>query len=528
VAFVWDGEKQDNSDIYVKLIGAPGHLRLTSHPAAEFSPAWSPDGRWIAFLRELSAGKAAVLLVPALGGPERKLAETHPKIGLQYSYLAWSPEGSSLVMTDRVSSDEPVGLFLLSVETGEKRRLTSPPANSVGDGSPAFSPDGHTLAFSRSSMISIGDLYLLALSDSLQPVGEAKRLTFDNRYTFSPAWTADGREIIFASGQSGNSSLWRIAASGSGKPQRLASLGEDAHEPAIARQGSRLAYTRQLWDSNIWRVGVAGPQGKPSPPTSFISSTRVDASPQFSPDGKRIAFASGRSGRSGGYEVWVCGSDGSGAVQLTSLGAEAGTPRWSPDGERIAFDSNVDGQWEVYVISADGGRPQRLTSKPSLDAAPSWSRDGKWVYFASNRSGENQVWKMPANGGEAVQVTRKGGYAAFESPEGKWLYYAKGWSDTSLWKVPVQGGEETQVVDSLSYFANFAVVNEGIYFLPSPDSAGSSSIQFFSFATRKIKQIATIDRPVAYGMSVSADRRWILYSQHDQLGSDLMLVENFQ
>jgi eukaryotic-like serine/threonine-protein kinase len=527
VTFVWDGEKQDNRDIYIKLIGGGPPLPLTHHPAADFSPAWSPDGRSIAFLRELSGGRAAVLLIPALGGPERKLAEPGPVTDLPGPYLAWSPNGNCLAITEKVPGNEPAGLFLLSIETGEKRRLTSPPANSVGDGSLAFSPDGHTLAFSRSSGIGISDLYLLALSDSLQPVGEVKRLTFDNRNTFSPTWTADGREIIFASGQFGsNVSLWRLAGSGSGKPQRLASLGEDAYELTIARQGRRLAYTRQVSDTNVYRVGVAGPQGKPSPPTSFISSTRPDGNPQFSPDGKRIVFASGRSSRTG-FEIWVCDSDGSGAVQLTSFGAHSGTPRWSPDGERIGFDSNVEGQWEVYVVSANGGRPQRLTSNPASDDSPSWSRDGKWVYFASNRSGAHQVCKMPANGGEAVPVTRKGGYSGFESPDGKWLYYAKDFSATSLWKVPVQGGEETQVVESLRDYSTFAVADEGIYFIPRPDSVAGSSIQFFSFANGEIRVLATLEKPAAPGLTVSPDRQWILYSQEDQLGSDLMLVENF-
>jgi Tol biopolymer transport system component len=185
-----------------------------------------------------------------------------------------------------------------------------------------------------------------------------------------------------------------MPASGSGKPRRLPSIGEVGSEPALSRQGQRLAYSHALANEHIWRLGV-GPKGKAGPPTSFISSTRDDGSPEFSPNGKRIAFASNRSSRS--FEIWVCNSDGSGAQQLTTMDTGSGFPRWSPDGERIAFDSNVDGQYEVYVISANGGKPQRLTSNPSTDAVPSWSGDGKWIYFASDRTGENQVWKIPSS-----------------------------------------------------------------------------------------------------------------------------------
>ena len=124
VAFCWDGEKQDNTDIYVKLVGPGRPLRLTTNPAEDCRPAWSPDGRSIAFLRQLPGGRAEVRLIPALGGPERKLAET-PNASWA---PAWSPDGKWLVIVDKDSAAEPDALFLLSIESGEKKRLTSPSA----------------------------------------------------------------------------------------------------------------------------------------------------------------------------------------------------------------------------------------------------------------------------------------------------------------------------------------------------------------------------------------------------------------
>jgi Tol biopolymer transport system component len=128
-----------------------------------------------------------------------------------------------------------------------------------------------------------------------------------------------------------------------------------------------------------------------------------------------------------------------------------------------------------------------------------------------------------------VRVTRKGGFAALESPDGQWVYYTKSIGATSLWKVPREGGEETQVLESV-YEQAFAIVKEGIYFIPKPDSAGRYSIQFFNFATKRIRSITTIERPEYSGvvLSVSSNGRWILYSQIDQVGSDLMLVEHFK
>jgi hypothetical protein len=134
---------------------------------------------------------------------------------------------------------------------------------------------------------------------------------------------------------------------------------------------------------------------------------------------------------------------------------------------------------------------------------------------------------MPVNGGEAVRVTRAGGYAPFESPDGRAVYYIKGDKEvTSLCKVPVDGGEESQVLGSI-WAHNFAVANRGIYFIPGPDRVGRFFIHFFSFATGQVKQIAGIQKQPLYGFSVSPDERCILYTQVDQTGSDLMLVENF-
>jgi Tol biopolymer transport system component len=524
VAFVWNGEKQDNFDIYVKLIGSGPPLRLTTHPSRDLSPAWSPDGRSICFLRFLSTGKYAVLSIPALGGPERKMADLVSG-ATRTPRVSWSPNGNFLAISDKVSTNEPASLFLLSTETDEKRRLTSPPENWLSDDDPAFSPDGHTLAFIRSGGYSSGELYLLALSDSFTPIGAPKRLIFENRAMYAPAWTPDGREIIFASGEEGNT-LWRMAAFGSGKPQRLAGIGEAGSQPAISRQGHRLAYTRSLQDEDIWRVGVARSRSEDSQPTTFISSTRVDGTPQFSPDGKKIAFGSGRSSRSG-YEIWVCNSDGSGAVQLTSLGAESATPRWSPDAERIAFDSNVDGQFEIYVINSNGGRPQRLTSNPATDAVPSWSRDGKWIYFNSNRDGDEQIWKMPSGGGEPTRLTRRGGETAFESADGKSVYYTMARFMGGLWRVAVDGGEETEVLESVVRRC-FTVSDEGIYFISGPAGESDFLIQFFRFASGEIKPIAAIGKGRPFGFTTSPDGQWFLYSQMDLRGSDLILVENFR
>jgi Tol biopolymer transport system component/DNA-binding winged helix-turn-helix (wHTH) protein len=547
VAFVRDEAIGSNSHshIYVKLIGTGGSpLQLTTDPASDYNPAWSPDGRYIAFLRNLSRGKNAVLLIPALGGPERKIAEV-PREEFRTAFffcthLTWSPDGNSLVISDRDSPKEPAGLFLLAIDTGEKRRLTSPPSQVRGDRCPAFSPDGRTLAFSRAVDI-MDDLYLLAISDGLKAVGEAKRIELGKLSGYAPAWTEDGREIVFWNAR--QSGLWRISVPGSAgqstKPQRLAALGENAASPAISRRGHRLAYSSVSIHSSIWRIAAPGGSkvrdeksaGSVNGDTPFIYSTRDDTSPEFSPDGKRIAFMSNRSGD---LEIWVCDSDGSNPVQLTSFrGPNVSTPRWSPDGGRIAFDSDAEGGEDVWMIGANGGKPVRMTTHPLNDGDPSWSRDGRWIYFDSDRTGERQVWKIPADGGEAMQVTWGGGSAPLESPDGKFLYHTKALANTSLWRTPVEGGQTTKVLEGLSNYLNLAIVDEGIYFVPQQGMASGYSIQFLNLGTNQIRRIANFEKPLDLyvdvgGLAYAPDGRWILYTQVAQAGAELRLVENFR
>ncbi len=525
IAFVWNGEKEDNSDIYVKMIGAEQPLRLTSDPAPDTDPTWSPDTRYVAFLRQ-SAENGGVFVIPSLGGAERKLADLFPYrpvvIG---NTLSYSPDGKLLAAPDKNSQQQPFSIVSISTETGEKTKLTAPAAGSVGDFFPAFSPDQKTLAFVRSVSIATADIYLLSLAG-----GEPARLTFDNTSIRGLSWNSDGKEIVFASRRGGSIyNLWKVSTAG-GQPERLTAGDRDVYSPTISRRGNRLSYTQSMMDGNIWRIGLHGSKGQESPPVKLISSTQEDSGPQYSPDGKRIVFASRRSGS---FEIWVCDAEGSNPRQLTNIGGPlTGTPRWSPDGRQIAFDSWIEGNADIYVINSDGGKPRRLTYDADEDITPSWSRDGRWVYFGCTRSGSMQIWKVPAEGGTAVQVTRQGGFEGFESTDGKYFYYSKGRAMPGIWRVPVAGGEESPVLDQhrAGMWRYWAITDQGIYFATA-EIASHPLVEFFNFTTGKITQIAKLDVPLFKtdpGLAVSPDGQWLLVVQMDQSGSDLVMAEDFR
>jgi Tol biopolymer transport system component len=530
VAFAWNGEKQDNFDIYVKQIGEGTLLRLTSDPRPDLSPAWSPDGRTIAFLRLNSDEKGEILLMPSVAaGPARSLAAVTAPLTLypQSKFIAWSPDSKWLVVSDAPSYGGVMSLFLLSVETGEKRRITLPP-NEYDDVDPSFSPDMRHLTFARytGGGGASSDLYILNLSPDLQPKGPPERLTFYNRHLASPVWASDGRSILFTRTElAGNHGIWRINLS-SRKIEPLPLSADSSSALDLSRRGRRLVYTREISNTNVWAADLPPPKsssGWRSNPKPWMGTLR-GGNPQFSPDGQQIAFQSDSSGTG---EIWICDRDGSHARQLTHMGAiVSGYARWSPDGKNIVFHSRPKGLASLYVISVEGGLARRLDTGEVDDVGPSWSRDGKWIYFTSRETGDAQVWKMPASGGPKVQVTKRGGYVPFESADGQYLYYVT--PQNALWRLPLAGGEETQVLSDLAPSGSaYALGKQGIYFIRATGQGGGQELAFLPFATRQISPVVTIPRSVTDGLALSPDERLILYSQIDQVGSDLMLVENF-
>lgn len=520
IAFVWNGDKADNKDIYVKILGTSNPLRLTTDPAAEVGPAWSPDGRFIAYTR-LSTSGNAIYIVPAIGGPARKVYSLADPTSWEYSGLTWSNDGKNLIFPDRPTPDAPSALFSLALDSLSRTRLTSPPAGWDGDWTPVISPNGTKIAFIRSPEGSVRDVYVMDAQG-----GEARRLTFDRRLVVGVTWTADSRDVVFSSNREGEFALWKVPVSG-GTVQRVTVGDDNSYSPAISRQGNLLAYSHGNGRWDIIRVDLRSSARKVLT-DQLLSSNEQDSAPQFSPDGKRIAF---QSWRSGSQEIWTCSADGSDPAQLTSFGgALTGSPRWSPDGHQIAFDSRPDGHAHIYLTSPDGGTPRPITRGESNDIVPSWSPDGGTIYFGSNRSGTYQIWKILLAGGTPQRVTSQGGMIAQVSPDGQWIYYSKP-QTSGLWRIPMAGGGEQRVLASPrdGFQGYWTLTKTGIYYLNSNDPHGSIDFASYASPNHDVKVHFLENEPTLLsGLSVSPDGRWLIYADMAEAGSNITLVENFR
>ena len=525
VAFSWNGPNEENFDIYVKLVGPGEPVRLTTDPSRETSPTWSPDGRQIAFIRYSTGFHAAIFLIPALGGgAERKLADLNFLVLRQRATLGWTPDGKYVAVGASFGASEPAGIWLISAETGERRNLTKSNTPLMVDYGPVFSPRGRSLAFIRATSFSSGDLYLQRLTDGFMPAGDPVPITSDHVRIESAAWV-DNDRIVYATGLVRGLQRLRVTEIGArgATVTRTADFGEGAVDLTISRNG-RLVYARQVEDTNVWRLELSAYGA--AMPERIIASTLNDYTPAYSPDGRKIAFTSTRSGVE---EIWVADSDGSHAVQVTSMGSgHTANPRWSLDGRTIVFNS-----WhprsDLYLLDVGSGSVKQLSADPADEVEPSWSRDGKWIYCASNRTGRLEVYRLPAGGGPLTGLTHNGGGHAEESADQKWVYYAKDTNfPTAIWRVPVDGGEEERVLSGLTYTTNFAVIETGIYLLSPKQGRNGTTLEFYDFASGKRKTVTTFDKRHSVGIALSPDQRYLLYSIVDRESTNLMLVDGFR
>ena len=513
LAYSWNGSEGNENDIYVRLIGTGEPLRLTNTKANEQYPTFSPDGSHIAFVRGKFGKPGEVMLIPSLGGAERRIRRLFSG---NYS-ISYSPDGQNIAVIDTENSTDggQYSVYLVNLQTEERRRLTAP-AEFIGETTPRFSPDGKSLAFVRIAGTNKQDLFVVPADG-----GEPRQITFDNAIINSLAWSADGQMIYFVSFRVGNQPIiWRIPATG-GTAEIVSTNGKSITNIAVSSNGKTLVFVENSNSLSIWSVTANG-----QPANKLFVSTGSENNPRFSPDDSRIGFVSTRTGKA---EIWTADTSGKNLRQITNSPTDNISPQFSPDGSHIVFMARKDETSNIIIIAADGGAERRITSDNVYDGSPGWSADGTQIYFTSNRSGTFQLWRVPANGGEPVQITQNGAVQVRIAPDGKTIYYIKSDETTELWRIPAEGGTEEMVPEftAAGFAGKWTMTRSGIYFYVR-NSNQSLKIMFYDFANRQITDTTrnyNIPLNIFENPAAAADGSIFLYSIQDQLTSRLMLVE---
>jgi len=524
---------------------APYHLRvrsvtggaatqLTGSPASDLGPAWSPDGASIAFLR-VDEDRARYMVLPAGGGEPRQVADFPVPVPPPTAQPAvcWTRDGQSLYVVQWAKAQPPF-IAVVPAAGGAVRRVTQPPAGSHGDSSPAISPDGATLAFVRQSSDEAehdndrdvgrgSDIFVSDLSGS-----NLRRLTFENTTIRGIAWSADGRDVIYAANRVDQHKLWRVAASG-GSPRNVLASGRNPAFPAVAPGGHRLAFTETPALDAIWRIDLTASNPRSSA-RLLIRSDGREYAPSWSPDGKRIANISSQTGN---LEIWVGDADASHRAPITHLKAfQISRPSWSPDGRTIlvvvrGFVTTSSNSIDVDRVASDGHTEPARVQLPGDSHQISWSHDGQRVYFQSM----GQLWKARADGQQQQKLTNNWGDGEpEESADGQCVYFRR---ERSIWRVPTAGGAEEEVIapDHDARFAAFQTAAAGLYYLELDREERTAAIRFYDFQRKKSRELVRLpvtDPSSASTFNVSPDGQYVLYSSVDHAQTALVLTENFR
>jgi len=374
---VYASAASGNLDLYLLRVGGDRAIPLTTNPADDSRAAFSPDGERIAFRSERDGG--GIFVMGATGESVRRVTDA----GFD---PAWSPDGRRLAyategVLDPGSRDALSELWVVEVDTGKRQRIVESDAVQ-----PAWSRQGDRIAFwaNRGGQ---RDLWTVPAAGG-QPVA----VTQDAATDWSPEWSPDGRWLYFSSDRGGSYNLWRIPVdpgkgTAAGAPQPVTTGVRSMAYARLSADGSRLsamAYERS-YEQAIYAIDPNDPTRLEPRRTLRNPSARWCS---LSPDGSQMACSTAEAPE----DILVLSSDGREMRRLTSDLAKDRVPIWDPSGKRLAFASARSGRWQIWAIGADGSDLRQVTEVgESLLGA--WTPDGKrFLSGAGNAPNGTYFW----------------------------------------------------------------------------------------------------------------------------------------
>ncbi|MGA8593183.1 MAG: winged helix-turn-helix domain-containing protein [Bryobacteraceae bacterium] len=520
VAFVLDSEDGRPPRIWIKLAGQGGPFAIGSPGWVYSSPAWAPDGKSLAFVR-FNGSVGEVGIASTDGRNERAIANVYrTRFGLRNRHLDWSPDGRWLAVDDTAAAEKPFAIYLLSAATGERKQISRPPENALGDVDPRFSPDGKYLSFIRLFHRARQSLFVTDLNGA-----DIRELSNEHDQISGQDWTGDGKNLVFGWNQTGEFRLWRIRTGpghSSAAPDWTGVYGDAPIQLSIARRFPALVYSVSQQDLNIWRLDL-NTKDNARRWTEIIGSSAEDASPQYSPDGTQICF---RSDRTGEEQLWTTAADGSNPRQVTRGSLRPSVGRWAPDGKSIVFNDSREGDLYICKRDDDGNWSTRPVEQKGTH--PVFSRDGKWIYAGR----EDLILRISVETGLVTTLSQTAALSFGLSPDGKDLYFVRGLTDSGLWRLSLESGQMSRVLDGLIPYCTscWAASSTGIYYLGSAGPANAQAIYFHNLAGGPDKLVAEYPEPVtplgSGPFSLSPDGRSLLCVRVDHANSDVMRIDS--
>jgi len=364
-------------DVMLLRVGGQRPINLTEDsPADEDHPAFSPDGKQIAFRSERAGG--GLFVMGATGESTRRLTTFGDN-------PAWSPDGREIVFATEGESDphareKTSELWVVPASGGEPRKIFD------GDAvQPSWSPGGHRIAFWRIAQ-GIRDVWTVAADGS-----DLQRVTDASSVDWNPVWSRDGAQLYFQSDRGGVMNPWRVAIDERtgrlrGDPEPITLPTGWSGELSLSADEQRLAFRTSEMTAEIRRIPFDAAAARVTGPAERLFDTAIPAvGLDVSADGWMVFRTAAMQ-----EDVYVMRVDGSGLRKLTDDGAKDRAPVWSPDGRQAAFYSNRNGFYEIWTVDRDGSglRQRTVTASERTERGtvlfPAWSPDGRAIVVSAD------------------------------------------------------------------------------------------------------------------------------------------------
>ncbi|MEM7186139.1 MAG: winged helix-turn-helix domain-containing protein [Bacteroidota bacterium] len=507
VAFAAKTEGSGNWEIYAKRIGTENLIPLTQHPAVDLRPVWSPNGAYVYYMR-YEQGAKDIFKVSMTGGQEVRVLSPGEFCSGNFDI---APGSDEIAYNNRKDRGTPLQIELIDLKSNERRTITDPPSNFNGDIHPTYSPDGSKLAFIRERNPVSMYLHVIELG-----TGVESQITTEHMSINGFDWSEDGESLIYGTDRTGIYKLWRVDLVN--KESKMLPVSD--YQMVMPRVGSngQMIYAKLQDNVNIWSFSMASREAKP-----WRSTKELDLNPTFSPNGKKVAFTTNRSGS---FQLWNSEPDGNDARIITDFkGQYLNAPRWSPDGKMLVFQGYSEGSSKLYTVDSAGGIPETISGITGESHTPVFGPDGIDIYYSSDVSGSWEIWRSSIHGGTPEKVTSQGGYAPQIHPESPdRLFYVKK-DQPGIWSLNLQSKEEQLEIRPFlpKKFGAFSVAAHGIYFY----NEATRTIDLMNFDNRETTTLIQPKRisPIGTTIHYSDAAKVLLYAQVDQIDADIMRLE---